>query len=55
MIGSTYSERGWNFTGRIIEKTMTCLTAVYFKDLHMVNSDEYASEGESRLLGTRIN
>lgn len=45
MIESTFSERGWVWTGKLIEKSVSCLTSIYFTEMRMVNEDEYESEG----------
>ena len=44
MIESTYSERGWVWTGKILEKSMSCLVAIYHRDLRMVNPEEFTSD-----------
>ena len=46
MIDSTNSERGWVWTGKILEKATSCLASVYHRELRMVNPDEYTSKGE---------
>jgi len=50
MIDSTFSERGWAWTGKIIEKSVSCLTSVYFTEMRMVNNDDYQNEGSHLLL-----
>lgn len=47
MVDSTYSERGWWWTGRILEKSMSCLISIYFKDMRMVPEKLRKSEGTS--------
>jgi proteasome activator subunit 4 len=49
MIGSTHSERGWAWTGKIVEKSVSCLTSIYFTEMRMLNPEDYGSEGESPL------
>ncbi|ORX39177.1 putative membrane protein [Kockovaella imperatae] len=44
MIDSTYSERGWTWTGKIVEKSMSCLASIYHRELRMVNPDELKSD-----------
>ncbi|WVQ81077.1 hypothetical protein IAT38_003199 [Cryptococcus sp. DSM 104549] len=44
MVNSAYSERGWQWSGKIMEKTMSSLTSVYFKEMRAFNPDVYASE-----------
>jgi len=46
MIESTLSERGWAWTGKITEKSVSCLTSIYFTEMRMVNNDDYDSEGD---------
>jgi len=46
MISSTYSERGWAWTGKLIEKSVSCLTSIYFKEMRMLSPDDFASDGE---------
>lgn len=36
MIEHTNSERGWHLTGKIIDKSMSCLTAYYFREMGML-------------------
>jgi proteasome activator subunit 4 len=45
MIDSTYSERGWHWTGKIVEKSISCLTSIYFAEMSMLES-ERDSDGE---------
>jgi len=47
MIGSTYSERGWAWTGKIVEKSVSCLTSIYFTEMRMLSPEDWTSEGES--------
>ncbi|ORY33092.1 putative membrane protein [Naematelia encephala] len=44
MIDSTFSERGWAWTGKIIEKSVSCLTSLYFREMRMLNKDEFNSK-----------
>nr|XP_019049698.1 proteasome activator subunit 4 [Kwoniella bestiolae CBS 10118]OCF28628.1 proteasome activator subunit 4 [Kwoniella bestiolae CBS 10118] len=44
MIDSTLSERGWQWTGKIIEKSVSSLTSIYFKDMRGLNDDVCQSE-----------
>ncbi|WVQ63803.1 uncharacterized protein L199_001958 [Kwoniella botswanensis] len=44
MIDSTLSERGWQWTGKIVEKSVSSLTSIYFKDMRGLNDDVYQSE-----------
>lgn len=46
MISSTHSERGWAWTGKIIEKSVSCLTSIYFTEMRMLNGEDYNSDGE---------
>ena len=46
MIESTLSERGWAWTGKLIAKSVSCLTSIYFTEMRMVNQADYVSEGE---------
>jgi proteasome activator subunit 4 len=46
MVESTFSERGWVWTGKLIEKTVSCLGAMGGTDARMVNTDVRQSEGE---------
>lgn len=39
MIDSTYSERGWHWTGKIVEKSISCLTSIYFAEMSMLESE----------------
>ncbi|WRT69165.1 uncharacterized protein IL334_006149 [Kwoniella shivajii] len=48
MVDSTLSERGWQWTGRIIEKTMSSLVSIYFKDMRGWNDDVYQSDDFKR-------
>lgn len=47
MVNSTFSERGWWWTGRILEKSMSCLISIYFKDMRMVPEHVHNTAGES--------
>lgn len=44
MLQHTYSERGWAWAGNIVEKTLSCLTALYLQEMKFLNPTEYASE-----------
>ncbi|WWD21364.1 hypothetical protein CI109_105848 [Kwoniella shandongensis] len=44
MIDSTLSERGWQWTGKIIEKSVSSLTSIYFKEMRMLNEEIIQSE-----------
>ncbi|WOO84927.1 Autophagy-related protein 22 [Vanrija pseudolonga] len=44
MIRGTYSERGWAWTGKIVEKTLSCLTALYVEEMHLLNKPDRESE-----------
>ncbi|KAK8843981.1 hypothetical protein IAR55_006774 [Kwoniella newhampshirensis] len=44
MIDSTFSERGWQWTGKIVEKSVSSLTSIYFKEMRMLNDDVIKSE-----------
>lgn len=46
MIESTFSERGWVWTGKVVEKSITCLTTTYLVDARMVDTAVRESEGE---------
>lgn len=46
MLQSTYSERGRAWTGKIVEKTLSVLTALYLEEMHMLNKPDRESEGE---------
>lgn len=48
MIDSTHSERGWHWTGKLVEKSISCLTSIYFAEMSMLES-ERDSEGESHV------
>jgi proteasome activator subunit 4 len=48
---STYSERGWAWAGKIYEKSISCLTSVFFSDTRMLNKDDWESEGEYHAIG----
>ena len=50
MVDSTFSERGWWWTGRILEKSMSCLISIYFKDMRMVPEKLRKSEGTISLV-----
>lgn len=45
MIDSTHSERGWHWTGKLVEKSISCLTSIYFAEMSMLDS-ERDSEGQ---------
>lgn len=45
MIEGTLSERGWAWTGKIVEKSVSCLTSLYYADMRMLNEEDYGSEG----------
>lgn len=47
MVDSTYSERGYSWTGKIVEKSMNCLVSLYFAEMSMVNQDVKVSQGKS--------
>jgi proteasome activator subunit 4 len=47
MVESTYSERGYVWTGKILEKSMTCLVALYFTEMSMVTEKTKKSDGKS--------
>lgn len=47
MVDSTFSERGWWWTGRILERSMSCLISIYFKDMRMIPAGLRDSEGAS--------
>lgn len=49
MIDSTLSERGWAWTGKLVEKSVSCLASVYFSEMRMVNEEDHESEGEAHL------
>lgn len=44
MLRCTYSERGWAWTGKIVEKTLSCLSALYLKEMHLLNKPDRESE-----------
>ncbi|KAL7421289.1 Proteasome activator BLM10 [Cryptotrichosporon argae] len=44
MIHSTYSERGWAWTGKIIEKSTSCLTSLYLEEMKPLNIADRESE-----------
>ncbi|OCF42973.1 proteasome activator subunit 4 [Kwoniella heveanensis CBS 569] len=44
MIDSTQSERGWAWTGKIIEKSISSLTSIYFEEMRMLNKEVLESE-----------
>lgn len=46
MVHSTYSERGWRWTGKVIEKTLSCLTAHYLTEMHFLNKEDREGQGE---------
>ncbi|WVR08974.1 hypothetical protein IAU60_006033 [Kwoniella sp. DSM 27419] len=48
MIGSARSERGWQWTGKIIEKSVSSLTSIYYKEMKMLNKDVLESEDFKR-------
>ena len=45
MVDSTYSERGYVWTGKILEKSMTCLVALYFTEMSMIPEATRKTEG----------
>jgi proteasome activator subunit 4 len=45
MVDSTYSERGYNWTGKIVEKSMSTLVSLQYNKLGMVNQDIKTSNG----------
>jgi proteasome activator subunit 4 len=45
MVDSTYSERGYVWTGKILEKSMTCLVALYFTEMSMIPPKLRETEG----------
>ena len=47
LIDSTYTERGWIWTGKLVEKSVSCLTSIYFKEMSMLET-ERDSDGTSR-------
>lgn len=47
MVDSTYSERGYVWTGKILEKSMTCLVALYFTEMSMIPEATRQTEGTS--------
>jgi hypothetical protein len=47
MVDSTYSERGYVWTGKILEKSMTCLVALYFTEMSMIPEATRKTEGMS--------
>jgi len=47
MVDSTYSERGYVWTGKILEKSMTCLVALYFTEMSMIPEATRKTEGVS--------
>lgn len=44
MIDNTHSERGWQWTGKIIEKTVSSLTSIYFSEMRMLNPSTWCSQ-----------
>lgn len=44
MLQHTYSERGWAWAGNIIEKTLSCLTALYLEEMNLLNAADRDSE-----------
>nr|XP_018259276.1 proteasome activator subunit 4 [Kwoniella dejecticola CBS 10117]OBR81434.1 proteasome activator subunit 4 [Kwoniella dejecticola CBS 10117] len=48
MIDSALSERGWQWTGKIIEKSVSSLTSIYFRDMRALNDDVYQSQDFKR-------
>nr|XP_019009928.1 proteasome activator subunit 4 [Kwoniella pini CBS 10737]OCF48709.1 proteasome activator subunit 4 [Kwoniella pini CBS 10737] len=48
MIDSALSERGWQWTGKIVEKSISALTTIFFKDMRFLNDDVYQSEDFKR-------
>jgi proteasome activator subunit 4 len=46
LLQHTYSERGWAWTGKIVEKTLSVLTALYLEEMHMLNKPDRESQGK---------
>ncbi|EIW66071.1 hypothetical protein TREMEDRAFT_35609 [Tremella mesenterica DSM 1558] len=44
MVQSTFSERGYSWTGKLIESCMICLTAIKTEEVGMLNRDEVQSD-----------
>ncbi|KAK4685506.1 proteasome activator subunit 4, partial [Tremellales sp. Uapishka_1] len=44
MAENTFSERGWAWTGKIFEKSVSCLTSIYYTEMKMLNRSEQESE-----------
>lgn len=51
MVDSTYSERGYVWTGKILEKSMTSLVSLYFAEMSMIPPKLRATEGKEAFLG----
>lgn len=50
MVQHTFNERGYHWTGRIMEASLSCLTAIKPQEIGMLNPSEMESEGESRIV-----
>jgi proteasome activator subunit 4 len=48
MIDSTFSERGWHWTGKLVEKSVSCLTSIHFAEMSIL--EERDSEGTPSLV-----
>jgi proteasome activator subunit 4 len=46
MIEGTLSERGWHWTGKIVEKSVSCLTSIYFTEMGMLEPTLLQDESE---------
>ncbi|BEI84863.1 hypothetical protein CcaverHIS002_0502640 [Cutaneotrichosporon cavernicola] len=44
MLKNTYSERGWAWTGKIVEKTLSCLTALYLEEMNLLSKPDRDSD-----------
>jgi proteasome activator subunit 4 len=47
LIDSTFTERGWHWTGKLVEKSVSCLTSIYFREMSML---EVERDGEGTSL-----
>jgi proteasome activator subunit 4 len=47
MVDSAFSERGWAWTGKLLEKSVSVLTSISYSEMRMLNKEDYASEGEA--------
>lgn len=44
MLQHTYSERGWRWASKVVEKTLSCLTATYPEEMHLLNRPDRESD-----------